>query len=58
MRSAVAGGRVTTTCWSSAVVTELRRMGINAEEEPDGFIDDRGTPRPADVETYDDTAWP
>jgi 3-phosphoshikimate 1-carboxyvinyltransferase len=38
----------------AAVVTELRRMGIRAEEEDDGFVVHPGTPRPADVETYDD----
>jgi 3-phosphoshikimate 1-carboxyvinyltransferase len=38
----------------SAVVTELQRLGIRAEEESDGFVVYPGTPRPADVETYDD----
>jgi 3-phosphoshikimate 1-carboxyvinyltransferase len=38
----------------AAVVTELRRMGIRAEEEDDGFVVHPGTPHPADVETYDD----
>ena len=38
----------------AAVVTELRRMGIRADEEEDGFIVYPGVPRPADVETYDD----
>jgi 3-phosphoshikimate 1-carboxyvinyltransferase len=37
-----------------AVVTELVRMGIDAEEEADGFIVRPGMPRPADVHTYDD----
>ncbi len=37
-----------------AVVDELQRMGIRAEEEPDGFVVHPGTPRPADIETYDD----
>jgi 3-phosphoshikimate 1-carboxyvinyltransferase len=37
-----------------AVVTELRRLGIHALEEADGFIIHPGTPRPARVETYDD----
>jgi 3-phosphoshikimate 1-carboxyvinyltransferase len=37
-----------------AVVTELKRLGIRAEEEADGFIVHPGTPRPADIETYDD----
>lgn len=37
-----------------AVVTELRRMGITAVEEPDGFRIEPGTPRPATIETYHD----
>ena len=37
-----------------AVVTELQRMGIRAEEEADGFVVWPGVPRPTDVETYDD----
>lgn len=36
------------------VVTELRRCGIDAREEPDGFVVPPGTPRPATVQTYDD----
>ncbi len=38
----------------AAVVTELRRLGIRAEEESDGFIVYPGIPKPARVETYDD----
>jgi 3-phosphoshikimate 1-carboxyvinyltransferase len=38
----------------AAVVTELRRLGIRAEEEPDGFIVHPGTPTPGTVHTYDD----
>lgn len=38
----------------AAVVTELRRLGIEAEEEPDGFVVHPGPMRPAVVETYDD----
>ena len=38
----------------AAVVAELRRMGVRADEEDDGFIVYPGVPRPADVETYDD----
>jgi 3-phosphoshikimate 1-carboxyvinyltransferase len=38
----------------AAVVTELRRLGIRAEEEEDGFVVHPGLPQPADVETYDD----
>ena len=37
-----------------AVVRELRRCGIVAEEETDGFVVHPGTPRPAIIETYDD----
>jgi 3-phosphoshikimate 1-carboxyvinyltransferase len=38
----------------AAVVTELRRAGIDADEEPDGFVVRPGTPRPTTVRTYDD----
>jgi 3-phosphoshikimate 1-carboxyvinyltransferase len=38
----------------AAVVTELTRLGIRAEEESDGFVVYPGTPRPGRVETYDD----
>ncbi|CAN5197421.1 3-phosphoshikimate 1-carboxyvinyltransferase [soil metagenome] len=38
----------------AAVVTELRRCGIEAEEEVDGFVVRPGHPRPARVQTYDD----
>ncbi len=37
-----------------AVVKELVRMGIEAKEESDGFVVFPGTPKPADIETYDD----
>jgi 3-phosphoshikimate 1-carboxyvinyltransferase len=37
-----------------AVVTELRRLGIRAEEESDGFVVYPGIPQPAEVKTYDD----
>ncbi len=37
-----------------AVVTELRRCGIAAEELPDGMRIHPGTPAPASVRTYDD----
>jgi 3-phosphoshikimate 1-carboxyvinyltransferase len=39
------------------VVRELRRCGVDAREEPDGFVihpATPGTPRPARIETYDD----
>jgi 3-phosphoshikimate 1-carboxyvinyltransferase len=38
----------------AAVVTELRRCGIRADEEPDGFVVHPGLPTPATVQTYDD----
>ncbi|MGH9084767.1 MAG: 3-phosphoshikimate 1-carboxyvinyltransferase [Acidimicrobiales bacterium] len=39
----------------AAVVAELRRAGIEADEEPDGFVVRPGTtPRPATIQTYDD----
>jgi 3-phosphoshikimate 1-carboxyvinyltransferase len=37
-----------------AAVTELRRLGIRAEEEQDGLIVYPGVPAPAAIETYDD----
>jgi 3-phosphoshikimate 1-carboxyvinyltransferase len=36
------------------VVTELRRCGIEATEEPDGFVVRPATPGPATIQTYDD----
>jgi 3-phosphoshikimate 1-carboxyvinyltransferase len=38
----------------AAVVAELKRLGIDAEEESDGFVVRPGMPRPGRVETYDD----
>jgi 3-phosphoshikimate 1-carboxyvinyltransferase len=38
----------------AAVVRELQRCGIDASEEPDGFVVRPGAPRPARIETYDD----
>ena len=38
----------------AAVVAELRRAGIRADEHDDGFTVHPGTPRPARIETYDD----
>jgi 3-phosphoshikimate 1-carboxyvinyltransferase len=37
-----------------AVVRELNRLGIRAEEESDGFVVHPGRPSPGVVETYDD----
>jgi 3-phosphoshikimate 1-carboxyvinyltransferase len=38
----------------AAVVTELRRAGIDASETADGLVVRPGQPRPATIETYDD----
>jgi 3-phosphoshikimate 1-carboxyvinyltransferase len=38
----------------AAVVTELRRCGVHAEEEDDGFVVLPSAPRPTVVQTYDD----
>ena len=38
----------------SAVVTELNRCGIRAEEFDDGLTIHPGLPQPAEIETYDD----
>ena len=38
----------------SAVVTELQRAGIRAEEFDDGLTIFPGPPQPADIQTYDD----
>jgi len=38
----------------AAVATELRRLGLRADEHDDGLTIDPGTPRPAVVQTYDD----
>ncbi len=38
----------------AAVVTELRRCGIAAEERPDGFVVQPGAPHGATIETYGD----
>jgi len=38
----------------AAVVRELRRCGIDARGEPDGFVVHPGAPHPARVATYDD----
>lgn len=37
-----------------AVVTELRRLGIDAREDPDGFTIQPGVPHDGTVQTYDD----
>lgn len=38
----------------AAMAAELGRMGIVASERPDGLIIEGGTPRAADIETYND----
>ena len=38
----------------AALVTELQRAGIRAEEMPDGLVIHPGTPRAAAIETWDD----
>jgi 3-phosphoshikimate 1-carboxyvinyltransferase len=38
----------------AAMVTELTRLGVRAEEEKDGLVVYPGSPRPGRVETYDD----
>ncbi|HVX30549.1 MAG TPA: 3-phosphoshikimate 1-carboxyvinyltransferase, partial [Nitrolancea sp.] len=38
----------------SAVVTELRRLGVNVDERDDGLTIQPATIRPATIETYDD----
>lgn len=38
----------------AAVVTELRRCGVDASETDDGFVVHPGRPQPAVVQTYDD----
>ena len=38
----------------AAVVSELRRLGLEATEDPDGFTVRPGPTRPAVIETYDD----
>jgi 3-phosphoshikimate 1-carboxyvinyltransferase len=37
-----------------AVVRELTRLGVRAQEEPDGFCIEPGLPQPGEVETYED----
>jgi 3-phosphoshikimate 1-carboxyvinyltransferase len=38
----------------AAVVTELRRLGLQADERQDGLTIHPGSPQPATIETYDD----
>jgi 3-phosphoshikimate 1-carboxyvinyltransferase len=38
----------------AAVVAELQRCGIDAREEPDGFVVHPGAPEPARIATYGD----
>jgi 3-phosphoshikimate 1-carboxyvinyltransferase len=50
----IAFARAKETDRLAAVVRELRRVGVAAEETDDGFLVHPGTPQPAVVETYDD----
>ena len=50
----VANLRVKETDRIKAVVTELGRMGIKAQEHDDGFEIEPGRPKSAIIETYDD----
>jgi 3-phosphoshikimate 1-carboxyvinyltransferase len=50
----VAHMRLKETDRVSAVVTELRRMGLSADEHPDGLTIHPGVPQPTLIETYDD----
>ncbi len=50
----VAHNRVKETDRIQAVVDELQRAGINAEEHEDGMTIHPGTPQPATIHTYDD----
>lgn len=50
----VAHMRVKETDRIAAVVTELRRLGIAADEHPDGLTIHPGPVQPADIATYDD----
>jgi 3-phosphoshikimate 1-carboxyvinyltransferase len=38
----------------AALVMELNRIGVRAEERPDGLVIDGGRPRGAEIETYND----
>ncbi|HUQ73000.1 MAG TPA: 3-phosphoshikimate 1-carboxyvinyltransferase, partial [Planctomycetaceae bacterium] len=46
--------RVKETDRISAVVTELRKLGLTAEERPDGLSIHPGSVQPAEIATYDD----
>ena len=46
--------RIKETDRIAAVVNELRRMGISAVEYEDGLEIEPSTPKPAEIETYDD----
>jgi 3-phosphoshikimate 1-carboxyvinyltransferase len=38
----------------AALATELKKTGIRTEERPDGLVIEGGTPRGAEIETYND----
>ena len=46
--------RIKETDRIAAVVTELRRMGIQTVEYEDGFEIEPSKPQPSEIETYDD----
>jgi 3-phosphoshikimate 1-carboxyvinyltransferase len=50
----VSNMRIKETDRITAVVNELRRMGISVMEYEDGFEIDPSPPKPAEIETYDD----
>ena len=50
----IAHNRVKETDRITAVVDELKRAGIQAEEHEDGMTIHPGTPQPATIQTYDD----
>lgn len=50
----IAHNRVKETDRITAVVNELLRTGIQAEEHPDGMTIQPGQPQPATIRTYDD----
>jgi 3-phosphoshikimate 1-carboxyvinyltransferase len=50
----VAHMRLKETDRVTAVVTELRRVGLTVEEHPDGLTIHPGPLRPATIHTYDD----
>ena len=50
----IAHTRLQETDRVTALVTELRRLGVRVDEREDGLRIEPATPRPATIETYDD----